>query len=126
MTKKNTRSEALFVEDMIIAIENVLEFSEGLSFTEFEEDYKTTSAVLYNLQIVGEGAGNVSLKTRKKHPEINWRAMKAFRNYVAHEYFGLSLKEVWKVIRKNLSTDLRNLRKVLLELESVEGKSKKK
>lgn len=121
---KNKRSEALFVEDMIIAIENVLEFSEGFSYSDFADDYKTTSAVLYNLQIVGEGAGNVSLKTRKKHPEINWRAMKAFRNYAAHEYFGLNLKEVWKVIRKNLSADLKNLRKILLELESIEEKKK--
>lgn len=126
MTKHNKRSEALFIEDMIIGAENVLEFCHQLSFHDFEDDYKTSSAVLYNLQIIGEGASKVGLKTRRKHPEINWRAMKAFRNYVAHEYFGISLKEVWAVIQKNIPEDMKNLRLILIEIETAESKGKRK
>jgi uncharacterized protein with HEPN domain len=126
LTKKNSRSDAFFVEDMIIAAENVIEFTHQVSFAEFEHDYKTASATLYNLQIIGEGAGKVSLKIRRKHPEINWRAMKAFRNYLAHEYFGISLNEVWAVIQKNIPADLKNLRLILLEIESSENKKKGK
>jgi uncharacterized protein with HEPN domain len=118
--KKKERDEALFIEDMIIAAENVLEFTRELTFDDFEDDNKTTSAVMYNLQIIGEGASKVSLKTRTQHPEINWRAMKAFRNYAAHEYFGVSLKIVWGVIRKNLTDDLNNLRLILSEIKSSE------
>jgi uncharacterized protein with HEPN domain len=66
------------------------------------------------------------LKTRRKHPEINWRAMKAFRNYVAHEYFGISLKEVWAVIQKNIPEDMKNLRLILIEIETAESKGKRK
>ncbi len=107
---------------MIIAAENVMEFTRDITLHDLEKDYKTASAVLYNLQIMGEGASKVGLKTRKRHPGINWRAMKAFRNYVAHEYFGISLKEVWAVIQKNIATDLKNLRLILIELESQEKK----
>lgn len=122
MTNKNKRSEALYIEDMVIAIENVMDFSRGYHSGIFESDHKTSSAILYNLQIVGEGASRATLKTRKAHPEINWRAMKAFRNYLAHEYFGISLPQVWKVIQNNLPGDHENLRKILLELEKAENK----
>jgi uncharacterized protein with HEPN domain len=32
----------------------------------------------------------------EKYPEVEWDDIRAFRNYVVHEYFGIALHIVWK------------------------------
>lgn len=37
------------------------------------------------------------------YPEIPWREIKGFRNYVVHEYFGLDAGIIWQIIQSDLS-----------------------
>jgi uncharacterized protein with HEPN domain len=48
------------------------------------------------------------------HPEIPWRDMRDMRNFVVHEYFGISDKIIWDTVQNNLPP-LINLLKPLLE-----------
>ncbi|MFH1233947.1 MAG: HepT-like ribonuclease domain-containing protein [Patescibacteria group bacterium] len=40
-------------------MEKIKEYTEDLSFEEFEKDKKTIDAVIRNFEIIGEAAGNV-------------------------------------------------------------------
>ena len=113
MSKKNTRSEKLYLEDMIIAIEKVLSYTHNFDFARFENDELTKDAVLLNMQILGEAANKISLLTQQKYPIIPWRDMADFRIIVAHIYFSVSSEKVWELITNHLSQNLNELKQIL-------------
>ena len=59
---------------------------------------------LLQLQIIGEAARSMSIETREKHSEINWRDIIDFRNLLVHEYFRVDLKIVWQIIEQEIPT----------------------
>ena len=62
----------------------------------FLESTMAQEAVIRQLELMGEAAGNVSEELRKSHPEVPWRAMRGFSSFAKHEYWRLDLKLVWK------------------------------
>jgi len=58
--------------------------------------------VIREFEIAGEAVGNLSEEIKSKHKNIKWRDIKDFRNILIHEYFGVDLEIVWKVIDEDL------------------------
>ena len=59
-----------------------------------------------NFIVIAEACDRLSDELKANNTEINWRGVKGFRNFIAHDYFGLDLKEIWRAIR----TDFPNLK----------------
>ena len=59
-------------------------------------------AVLRNLEIIGEAARIVSEDLRNEHPEIPWRQIGAFRNFVIHVYWSVKLERIWQIVDVDL------------------------
>ena len=55
-----------------------------------------------NFEIIGEAAKRVPEEYQKAHPEIPWRNLAAFRDVLIHQYEGVSLPEVWRVVETEL------------------------
>lgn len=68
----------------------------------FLGDIKTQDAVLRNLQTLAESTQQLSEAVREAHPEVEWRAIAAFRNVLVHDYLGIDLKQVWEIVRNDL------------------------
>ena len=98
------RSEILLLNDIIQGIENIFEYTENMSFEDFNNDNKTKDAVVRNFEIIGEAAKLISDDTRNKFPLVEWRELNDFRNKLIHEYFGVDYEIVWDVIRNELPT----------------------
>ena len=62
-------------------------------------DSKTYDAVLMNFIVLGEATMRLSNNTKEQLPDINWRAIKDFRNFLAHDYFGIDENVVWSAIQ---------------------------
>lgn len=45
-----------YLEDMLLSAKEVLEFTAGMSLTEFLKDRKTANAVIRSLEVLGEAA----------------------------------------------------------------------
>ena len=54
--KTSDRDQVLFLEDMERAMLRVQEYISDLYFDDFENDNKTTDAVIRNFEIIGEAA----------------------------------------------------------------------
>lgn len=117
MSNKNKRSDALYLEDMIHAIEKVLNYAKGFNFVQFESNEVIKDAVLLNLQIVGEGANKMSKATKEKHLNIPWRDMADFRIVITHIYFAVSDDKIWELITLHLPGNLIELNKILSETD---------
>ncbi len=107
------RNWKIRVSDIIEAIENVLDYSKGMTFERFVADQKTMDAVIRNLIIIGEAAAHIPEEIIQIHADIPWREMRDMRNIVVHEYFGVDNRIVWDTVQTNLPPLMPSLRKLL-------------
>jgi uncharacterized protein with HEPN domain len=73
-----------------------------MSFEDFQNDSRTVDAVLRNLEIIGEATKNIPPEVRIRHSDIPWGRMTGLRNIVSHEYFGIDISIIWRIITVNL------------------------
>lgn len=97
-----SRDYGLYLDDIVDAIKKVLKYTRNLDFDAFEQDEKTVDAVIRNLEIIGEAAGQLPEELRTRAPEIEWRKIVALRNVLAHAYFSVSLPLAWDVVQNKL------------------------
>ena len=69
---------------------------DGLSSNEMLFD-----AVLLQFIIIGEAIMHVEKEMLEKY-NYPWFKVRAFRNFIAHEYFDIIPEAVWKIIRKDV------------------------
>lgn len=110
MSERNT---ALLLNDIVNSIGKIMDYTAGMHFEDYEADSKTKDAVERNFEIIGEAASRVPEDFKQVHPNIEWRIIKDFRNFIIHEYFGIDNVIVWDIIQNRLS-DLASEMKVLL------------
>lgn len=84
-----------YIDDIIDAINECLEFTEDMDYEEFIKDNKTVKAVIRNLEIIGEAAGKIPEEIKKEYSEIEWNKIMGMRNKLIHEYFGVDNKIIW-------------------------------
>ncbi|BAS54122.1 conserved hypothetical protein [Leptolyngbya boryana IAM M-101] len=98
---------------MLTAIVEIREFTNGITFEQFQADRKTISAVLYNLAMIGEAVRIIPPDLEASHPEIPWNDMRGMRNIVIHEYFQVNLSIIWQTIQEDLVSLEFSLRQLL-------------
>jgi uncharacterized protein with HEPN domain len=98
-----SRSWRVYLDDIVTSAELVLEFTAGLSMSEFIADRRTYHAVLRNLEIIGEAAKKVPEEVRQRAPAVPWRQIAGFRDRLAHGYFDVDDDVVWNVVQEHLA-----------------------
>jgi len=95
-----------------------------LSFDDFKQDKKTVNAVIRSLEIMGEAAKKIPDDLRRKYSKIPWKEMAGIRDKLIHEYHGVDLEIIWKVVKEELPPVKPNILKMLKELEHKGGNAK--
>ena len=95
MSKRDLR---LFASDMLESIEKIQKWTKGLTYEKFSQDTLIQDAVVRNLEIIGEAAKNIPDDLRLKYPAVPWKRVAGFRNIAIHDYFGVDLETVWKIV----------------------------
>jgi uncharacterized protein with HEPN domain len=88
--------------DVLDAISAVQKYTITMRFDDFVADRKTVDAVIRNLIIIGEAACHIPDEICQANPDIPWQDMRAMRNFVVHEYFGVSDNVLWDTIQVDL------------------------
>jgi uncharacterized protein with HEPN domain len=109
------REWRLRIEDILDAATRIARYVEGKDLATFVDDDLTLDGVSRCLGIIGEAATHIPNEVIAAHPEIPWAEMRAMRNIVVHEYFGVTNETLWKTAREDLPTILEPLRKLLEE-----------
>lgn len=95
------KDESVYLKHILDAIEKIESYTTGGRKT-FFQDTMVQDAVIRNLEVIGEAVRNLSPKFRRRHPEVPWRSITALRNVLIHEYFGVELEIVWRVVKRRL------------------------
>jgi uncharacterized protein with HEPN domain len=115
------RDVGLYCADILDSGGAILEFVKGLTFEEFSNDRKTCSAVIREFEIIGEAVGKLPERLKESRRDVEWQDIKDFRNLLSHEYFGVDLEIVWKIIEDDLPV----LMDAIREIMPAESASKK-
>jgi len=86
------RNENLYLEDISSACRSISDFVAGLSKEVFLETDLVQSAVIQKFTVIGEAASRIGDKICDEHPEIDWKTLISFRNFLVHVYF----QRVWE------------------------------
>ncbi len=93
-----SRDARLYLEDMLDACVRITSHREGGDRSAVLGNQKTRDAVLWNLLVLGEAAKKVPAEVANEYPSVEWRRIAAFRDVLAHGYFGLDDDILWDVI----------------------------
>jgi len=89
-------------KDIINAANLILEFIHGFNKETFIDDWKTRSAVLYQLTVVGEAVKRLSKEFRAQHTHIPWALIAGMRDHLIHGYDLVDWDEVWQTAKKDI------------------------
>ena len=87
---------------MIEYINKSTKYIEGYTFEQFCNDEKTIDATVFAISQIGELVKNISKDTMNKYSNIEWNMIKGLRNRIVHDYEGISLKNIWFVLKNDI------------------------
>ncbi len=93
--------DAFYVAHILECIAKILRYTSG-GEPAFLCDERTQDAVVRNLQVLAESTQRISEETKSLHPEVEWKTISGFRNVLVHNYLGLDVEEVWKIVETDL------------------------
>jgi len=106
-----------YLRDMADAIAKIERYTSGVDYGAFCENGMLVDAVVRNLEIIGEAAKNVPADVRDRHPGIEWKKVGAFRDILAHSYFGVDLEIVWDIVKRKLPPLGEEVARILAEMD---------
>ena len=96
------KDDRTYLVHIFEAIEKIEKYIDSVEFDEFSLNDMMIDAVVREFEIIGEAARNLSDKFQDDHFEIPWYKIKAMRNVLIHEYFGVNLKIVWDTCKSDM------------------------
>lgn len=96
------RTDEEYLRDILSACNAIQMFSAGLERDDFASIDSVSSSILWKLMIIGEAATRISDELKSRYTEIEWNAMKGFRNVLVHAYFKINPDLVWDAIENRI------------------------
>lgn len=115
------RSHVDYFRDILEAAVQAQEFVKGQDFESFSRNQEKIYAVTRALEIIGEADRSVPSDIQAQYPEVPWHEMIAMRNIVAHQYFGVELRVLWRTVFEDLPPLQSEVSQILESLDRAEG-----
>ncbi|MCX6303618.1 MAG: DUF86 domain-containing protein [Bacteroidetes bacterium] len=111
---KNNQEESLIrLTHIINSLEKIKGFTLEIQEEEFASNEMLFNAVLLQFIIIGEAIVHVE-KVKLEKYDYPWFKIRAFRNFIAHEYFDINPHAVWKIIIQDVPELKAMVEKVIL------------
>jgi uncharacterized protein with HEPN domain len=88
---------ANLLRDLLAELSDIATFtSKGRQV--FMADRMAQKAVIRSYEVISEIVKRILQSVRDSNPQIDWRQLAAFRDFLAHNYDAVRLENVWKAI----------------------------
>jgi len=111
---KDDRLYLIHIRECIQRIESYTSAGE----TDFKGSTLIQDAVLRNLQTLAESRQSISDALKISHAGVPWREIAGFRNVLVHQYLGVDLDYLWRVVVDNLPELKREIESILEDLDA--------
>lgn len=106
------RGYRLFIDDIRGCIKLIESYTKGISEEDFQKDKILQDALIRRIEIIGEASKNIPLFIKKINPQIPWKNIEDYRNFIAHSYFEASINRIWQIVKKDIPKLKENIKKI--------------
>ncbi len=96
------KSNEIYLKHILDAVTHIQSFLSGITKEDFQKNLLIQSAVIRQLEIVGEAVKNLSSEFKKIHKHIPWKDIAGLRDKLIHQYFGVDISLIWEVCQKEI------------------------
>ena len=109
------KDDAIRLRHMLDAAQEAIEFAQGKTHPDLDDDRMLVLALVKDIEIIGEAAYQVSQTTREQLPQIPWDDIIGMRHRLVHAYFDINLDILWRTVQDDLPPLLEELQEILRE-----------
>lgn len=102
-----------YLKHILDCINDIELFVEGYTMETFLSDKKTFNSSIRMFEIIGEASKRLSPAFISEHSQIPWKEMKGLRDVLIHDYEGVDLQAVWKIIQHNIPQLKKEIEQIL-------------
>ena len=110
------KDNTVFLRHILDCIGKIERYLTGFDLEKYQQDERTSDAVVRNVEIIGEAANNLTREFRSNTPNIEWRKIIATRNRIIHGYATVDLEIIWSVTQNDLPILKTEIEKILENL----------
>ncbi len=97
-----TKDSKYFLLHILECIDRIKEYTFELNQETFLTNKLVQDAVIRNFEIIGEATKKIDSEFREKNSNIEWKRIAGMRDKLIHDYLGVDLFAVWRVIELDL------------------------
>jgi len=101
------------LEAMLEDIALIKNYTGSLEYEDFSGDPMRMDATIRRLARLGESTKYLPNSVLLEHPNVPWEEMRSVRNFLVHDYFGISSHALWLTVTVELPRLERLLVRVL-------------
>ena len=110
---REKRDNLAYLKSIKDAIEKITTYVLQNKFEDFFSNEWDQAAIIRYFEIIGEAVNNIDEEYKKTNPDIEWRDMSDFRNFLIHDYMDIDVKIVWKAMTVDIPTLKLQIEKIL-------------
>ena len=96
------KDDLIFIKHILDSIDAIERFSKNLTKEKLIKNRLKQSAIVREIEIIGEAVKNMSDKLKYNHSEIEWKEIAGTRDKMIHHYFGVDLDIVLGIIKHDI------------------------
>lgn len=100
---------------MLDFAQKAVAFNRGRSRADLNSNDMLAMATIHLIELIGEASNSVSESCQTQYPGIPWQSITGTRNRLAHGYIDIDLDVIWTIVKKDLPSLIRQLKRVLKE-----------
>ena len=93
---------SVYLEHVLECIQRIEKFMRGMDKNKFLKDELVQSAVVRQIEVIGEAMKNIPPEFRKKYSNIEWKEIIGTRDKMIHHYFGVDLEFIFDIVKKDI------------------------
>ena len=115
-----TKDPLIFLNHILESIENIEEFIKEVSRDSFIENKEKYSAVIRQIETIGEAVKNLPDYLKERYTNISWKEIAGTRDKMIHHYFGVDLDIVWEISQKDLPELKKDIQVIIEDIKKIE------
>lgn len=97
-----TKDNFVYLKHILDAIERIEEYIKEINQDSFLKNNLVQSAVIREIEVIGEATKRLSNEFREKYSNIPWKKIAGMRDKLIHDYFGVDIDAVWDTVEKDI------------------------